>query len=107
MPDRQRAMLGNVDLRDDDVVARRAFQADRPPGVDDLDLAARQGVVTVDIDAVLLGGRARGPTIDSLPLHQEYMFWLYDSVLRKEDVPELETILAGFTRGDPSILLAS
>src|SRR5260370_25698333 len=55
MPDRQRAMLGNEHLRDDDVVARRALQADRPPGIDDLDLAARQGVVTVDIDAVLLG----------------------------------------------------
>src|SRR5216683_7914089 len=55
MPDRQRAMLGNEHLRDDDVVARRAFQADRPPGIDDLDLAARQGVVTIDIDAVLLG----------------------------------------------------
>ncbi|HTG19889.1 MAG TPA: hypothetical protein VK681_07585 [Reyranella sp.] len=57
MPDRQRAMLGNEDLRDDDVVARRAFQADRSPGVDDLDLAARQGVVTVDVDAILFGER--------------------------------------------------
>src|SRR5260370_14451975 len=48
-------MLGNEHLGDDDVVARRALQADRPPGIDDVDLAARQGVVTVDIDAVLLG----------------------------------------------------
>src|SRR5260370_39393846 len=54
MLDRQRAMLGNVDLRDDDVGARRAFQADRPPGDDDLDLAARRGVVPIDNGALML-----------------------------------------------------
>src|SRR3982074_2038892 len=79
MPDRQRAMLGNEDLRDDDVVARRAFQADRPPGIDDLDLAARQGVVTVDIDAILLGeGGEQAPVAgidaaDQRPTARQYV----------------------------------
>src|SRR5260221_496672 len=52
--DRQRAMRRHEHLRDDDVVARRALEADGPPGIDDLDLAARQGEVAVRFYALIV-----------------------------------------------------
>ena len=47
-------MPGHKDIGDHDVVARRALEAERVPGIDDLDLGARQGEIAVRVGAAIV-----------------------------------------------------
>src|SRR5260221_7208943 len=71
MLDRQGAMLRNEDVGNDDVVAGGALQADGSPGVDDLDLAGRQGEIAVSLDvAVVDEGGKQAPVAGIAPADQ-------------------------------------
>ena len=69
--DSVRGLRGHEDFGDGDVVARRTLEADRVPGIDDLDLVARQGEVAMRLRAAAVDqGGEQAPVAGVDAAHQ-------------------------------------